>query len=146
MPIEAWTTPATVSPFAFPPDGNEPAGGSVLRQGVDGHGECWVAIAGELDVPVSERLREQLEALLGEGCRRLTVDLRQTVVIEASGLRVLVEALRELEERGGALVLHTPPGQVYELGRVRRLGELLATVEEAIDEAEAIRRLDRLVS
>ena len=119
---------------------------SVLRRGANGGGECSVAIAGQLDGPTSERLRQQVEVLLGEGCRRLTVDLRQTAVIEASGLRVLVEALRELEERGGALVLHTPPGQVYELGRVRRLGELLATVDEAIDEAEAIRRLDRLVS
>lgn len=135
---------------ALAPDENEPvsesADGSVLRRGANGNGACWVTITGRLDGPTSERLREQVAALLGEGCRRLTVDLRQTVVIESSGLRVLVDALRELEELGGALVLHTPPGQVYELGRVRRLGELLATVDEAIEEAEAIGRLDRLVS
>ncbi len=125
---------------------SEAAGSSVLRRGAGGSGECWVAIAGRLDGPTSERLREQVQALLAEGCRRLTVDLRQTVVIESPGLRVLVEALRQLENTGGALVLHTPPGQAYELGRVRRLGELLATVDEAIEEAEAIGRLDRLVS
>ncbi len=119
---------------------------SVLRRSANGNGECWVAIAGQLDGAASERLHEQVVALLEEGCRRLTVDLRQTVVIESSGLRVLVEVLRELEQMGGALVLRPPPGQVYELGRVRRLGELLATVDGAIEEAEAIRRLDRLVS
>ncbi len=139
-----------MSSFALAPDENEPVGEaadvSVLRRGANGNGECWVAIAGRLDGPTSERLREQVEALLGDGCRRLTVDLRQTVVIESAGLRVLVEALRELEELGGALVLHTPPGQIYELGRVRRLAELLATVDEAVEEAEAIGRLDRLVS
>ena len=138
-----------MSSFAFAPDEHErvsEAGVSILRRGAYGRGECWVAIAGQLDGPTSERLRKQLEVLLGEGCRRLTLDLRQTVVIEAAGLRVLVEALRELEERGGALVLHTPPGQVYELARIRRLGELLATVDEAIDELEAIHRLDRPVS
>ena len=139
-----------MSSFAFAPEENEPVSDatsvSVLRQGADGHGECWVAIAGRLDGPTSARLHEQVDALLDEGCRRLTVDLRQTVVIESSGLRVLVAALRELEQLGGALVLRTPPGQVYELGRVRRLGELLATVDEAVEEADAIRRLDRLVS
>ncbi len=138
-----------MSSSAFAHDENEPvseaANVSVLRRGADGDGECWVAVTGQLDGPTSERLREHVEALLEQGCRRLTVDLRQTVVIESSGLRVLVEALRELEELGGALVLRTPPGQVYELGRVQRLGELLATVDDAIDEAEAICRLDRLV-
>lgn len=131
-------------------DDDEPVNGgtnvSVLRRTANGKGECWVAVAGNLDAPTSQRLHEQLEALLEQGCRSLVVDLRQTLVIEASGLRVLAAALRELEELGGALVLRTPPGQAYELGRVRRLSELVATVDAAIDEVEAISRLDGVVS
>lgn len=119
---------------------------SVLRRGTSGGGECWVAIEGDLDGPTSQTLRDLVTALLEHGCRRLVVDLRETSAIEGSGLRVLVEALREIEALRGVLVLRPPPGEVYERGRLRRLGELLATVDEAIDEAEAIRRLDRLVS
>jgi anti-anti-sigma factor len=119
---------------------------SVLRRGTSGGDGCWVAVEGPLDGPTSRSLRDLIRALLEHGCRRLVVDLRGTSAIEGSGLRVLVEALREIEELGGALVLRVPPGEVYELGRVRRLGELLATVDQAIDEAEAIRRLDRRVS
>ncbi len=119
---------------------------SELRWGVGRSGECWVAIQGDLDGPVSQSLRDRVATLLREGCRRLVVDLRETWAIESSALAVLVETLRKMEALGGALVLRAPPHQVYELSRLRRLGELLATVDDAIEEAEAIRRLDRLVS
>jgi anti-anti-sigma factor len=118
---------------------------SFLRRGNSGGDECWVRIEGELDGPTSESLRDQVRSVLEQGCRRLVVDLRETSAIEGSGVRVLSEALRRIEEHGGTLVLRGPPGDVYQLGRVRRLGELLATVDEAIDEAEAIRRLDGLL-
>lgn len=118
---------------------------SGLRWGFGRSGECWVAIQGVLDGPVSQSLRDRVAALLRQGCRRLVVDLRQTPVIESSGLGVLVEVLREMEALGGSLVVRPPPGQVFELSRLRRLGELLAAVDNAVEEAEAIRRLDRLV-
>ncbi|HYX43482.1 MAG TPA: STAS domain-containing protein [Acidimicrobiales bacterium] len=113
---------------------------------MSGDGEGWLAVDGTLDGTAGQRLREQLAILLRQGCRRLTVDLRETRVIEPPGLRVLVEALRTVEGVGGSLVLRAPPDDVYALGRVRRLGELLSTVDDAVDEAEAIRRLDRLIS
>jgi anti-anti-sigma factor len=113
---------------------------------VSGDDEGWVAVEGTLDGAAGQRLREQLAILLRQGCRHLTVDLRETRVIEPPGLSVLVEALRAVEGVGGALVLRAPPGDVFTLGRVRRLGELLSTVDDAVDEAEAIRRLDRLIS
>ncbi len=118
---------------------------TVLRHGgaVD---ECWVAVEGPLDEQTSVKLSSQLRALVAEGCRRLVVDLRRTVDIESTGLRVLIEAMRAMEELGGTLALRAPPRQVYELGRVRRLGDLLATVDDAVDEAEALHRLDRLFS
>jgi anti-anti-sigma regulatory factor len=72
------------------------------------------------------------------------VDLRSTVVIEPAGVGALIDALRALEELGGALVVRPPAREVYELGRVKRLGELLAAANDAVEEAEALRRLDRL--
>jgi anti-anti-sigma factor len=119
---------------------------SALRRGTTEVDECWVAIEGALDEGTSQPLREHLGALIEEGCRQLVVDLRRTVLIESAGVGVLIDAMRALEELGGALVVRPPPREVYELGRVRRLGELLAAANDAVEEAEAIRRLDRLFS
>ena len=124
----------------------EAAAVSELRQSTIEAEECWVAIEGELDGPTSQRLRTQVDALLEGGCRRMVIDLRDTTTIESPGFRVLVDALRGIEELGGALALLAPPGSVYEFAKVRRLGELLASVDEAIEESEAIRRLDQVVS
>jgi anti-sigma B factor antagonist len=106
--------------------------------------ECRVTVEGELDERTSQTLRQQLVVLVEQGCRQVVVDLRRTVVIESAGLQVLVDAMRAMEELGGALILRAPSREVYELGRVRRLGDLLATVNDAVDEAEAIHRLDQL--
>ncbi len=119
---------------------------SILRRGTTGPDQCWVAIEGVLDDATSLELRDHLSTLSTQGCRRLVVDLRHAVGIESAGVRVLIDAMRILEDLGGVLDLRAPRGQVYELGRVRRLGHLLATVNDAVEEAEAIRRLDRLFS
>ena len=119
---------------------------SVLRRGTTEEDECWVAIEGELDDITSQKLGDELEVLMDQGCRRLVVDLRRTVGIGSTGMGVLIDAMRTTEELGRALVVRAPPGEVYELGRVRRLAELLANVDDAVDEADAIHRLDGLFS
>lgn len=117
----------------------------MLRAGMaEADGRCWVAVEGQLDGEIGEELHELLLALIGRGCQRVVVDLRQTTFIGSSGLSMLVAALEDMAKLGGELVLQAPPPQVYAQGRVRRLGELLAIVDEAIDEAEAISRLSRL--
>ena len=117
---------------------------SALRRGATLVDECWVAVEGELDDRTSGELREQLGALLKEGCRQLVVDLRRTVLIESAGVAVLIDAMRALEELGGVLVVRPPARQVYEFARVRRLGELVAAADDAVEEAEALHRLDQL--
>jgi len=105
-----------------------------------------VAIEGALDDRTSLQLDVRLRALMQPACRRLVVDLSQTDVIGSTGVRVLLDALRAMEGLGGVLVLRAPAAEVYELGRVRRLAELLAAMDDAVEEADAIHRLDRLFS
>lgn len=105
-----------------------------------------MTVEGELDRATSEMLRDYAVALGSRGCRRVLVDLRKTTFIEPSGLSALVAAMEDITELGGELVLRAPPPNVYAQGRLRRLGELLAIVDEAINEAEAISRLSRLFS
>ena len=119
---------------------------SVLRRDTAEVDECWVAVEGELDDVTSQKLGDEVAAFINQGCRRLVVDLRRTVGIGSTGIRVLIDAMKTTEELGRVLVLRAPPGEIYELGRVRRLAELLADVDDAVEEVEAIRRLDRLFS
>jgi anti-sigma B factor antagonist len=105
---------------------------------------CWVTVEGELDRHSSEWFREYLLALAERGCRQVLIDLGQTTFIDSVGLNVLLGAMEGMDHLGGELVLQAPPADVYERGRVRRLGELLAIVDDAVEEAEAIERLSTL--
>ncbi|MDP9019237.1 MAG: STAS domain-containing protein [Actinomycetota bacterium] len=117
----------------------------MVRLGIaEADGRCWVAVEGELDRHSSGWLRDHLVALGQRGCRKVLIDLRRTTVIDSSGLNVLLGAMEGMEELGGELVLQAPPADVYERGRVGRLGELLAIVDQAVEEAEAIERLSTL--
>ena len=105
---------------------------------------CWVTVEGELDRHSSEWFREHLVALGKRGCRQVLIDLRRTTLIDSSGLNVLLGAMEGIDDLGGELVVKPPPADVYERGRVGRLGELLAIVDHAVEEAEAIDRLSGL--
>lgn len=107
---------------------------------------CWVTVEGELNRHSSEWFRERLLALGKRGCRRVVIDLRQTTFIDPSGLSALLGAMEGMDDLGGELVLHAPPADVYERGRVSRLGELLAIADDAVEEADAIDRLSTLLA
>lgn len=117
----------------------------MVRLGIaEANGRCWVSVEGQLDRHSSRWFREHLVALSKRGCRNVLIDLRHTTFIDSSGLNVLLGAMEGMEELGGQVVLQAPPADVYEQGRVRRLGELLAIVDQAVEEAEAIDRLSTL--
>ncbi len=116
-----------------------------MRLGIaESNGRCWVTLQGELDRNTTEWFRHHLVALGERGCREVLIDLGQTTFIDSSGLNLLLGAMEGMDDLGGKLVLRAPPGEVYELGRARRLGELMAMVDNAVEEAEAIDRLSRL--
>ena len=70
-------------------------------------GACPVlAVRGELDVNGGPKLREALlEALGGEGGRRVVVDLEGVDFVDSAGLGVLVGGLKRARTTGGDLVL-----------------------------------------
>ena len=68
-----------------------------------------VSIAGEVDPHTAPELEAELGALLnGAEVSTLVLDLRSLTFIDSSGLRVLVQALKQLDERQGQLVLRNP--------------------------------------
>ncbi len=117
----------------------------MTRLGIaESDGRCWITVEGELDRHTTGWFRQHLVALGKRGCREVLIDLGRTTFIDSSGLNLLLGAMEGMDDLGGRLVLRAPPAEVYELGRVRRLAELMAIVDKAVEEAEAIERLSTL--
>lgn len=117
----------------------------MVRLGIaEADSRCLVTVQGELDRRASSWFAGHLVALGKRGCRHVVIDLSETTFIDSAGLNVLIGAMEGMEDIGGQLVLRAPPADVYEEGRRRRLGELMAIVDDAVDEAEAIERLSML--
>lgn len=64
-----------------------------------------VRLAGELDLSRSARLDEACAALFGEQVTATLVDASGVTFIDCAGLRSLLVIAREMERRGGALVV-----------------------------------------
>jgi len=73
---------------------NDPAGRAVL------------AVSGEVDLAIADRLAEELAAVLTAG--DAVVDLSAVGFIDSSGVRELLRANQRAAETGSALVLRTP--------------------------------------
>jgi anti-anti-sigma factor len=72
-------------------------------------------LAGELDLASAPRLEHQLEELLGDDIRRVTIDLRDLQFLDSAGLRALLVAHRRLTESGRELLLGPGPQAVQRL-------------------------------
>ena len=70
--------------------------------------ECVAYLEGELDVSTSERLRTELLTLIDDGCRSLVIDMSELVLIDSTGLGVLVGILKRMLQHGGEMVLKGP--------------------------------------
>ncbi len=73
-----------------------------------------VDIAGELDLYTAPVLRDRLlDVIEGQGNRFVAVDLSAVGFMDSTAVHVLVQALRKVRERGGALQLARvpPPAQ-----------------------------------
>jgi anti-sigma B factor antagonist len=97
------------------------------------------AVSGELDQATASDLREPLrEAIEGEA-RAVVIDMTQCGFIDSTGLGVIVEAWKQLQERNGdsaAFAICCPEPEVRRLLEVTGLDQAIAirdTREEAVD-------------
>jgi anti-anti-sigma factor len=80
---------------------------------------------GPLDVESCGSLRHQLAAAFAAGVTRVVVDLRDTDLVDLTGLGVLAGAARYLAKQGGALVVTHASPAVLSTMRVNDLDALL---------------------
>ena len=91
----------------------------------DGH-EATVLASGEIDLASSPELRRQLQALLDDGVRRISLDLGGVTFIDSSGLGVLVGVLKRVNDDGddGGLEIRGLNGPVRKVFEITGLHEI----------------------
>jgi anti-sigma B factor antagonist len=96
------------------------------------------AISGELDQASAEQLRAPLQTEIGNGARSIVIDMTKCGFIDSTGLGVIVEAWKQLQERNGnsaGFAICCPEPEVRRLLEVTGLDQAIAirsTREEAI--------------
>lgn len=92
------------------------------RQEADG--VMVVCVGGEIDHDTAPQLDRAARAALGDGTRRLVVDLTTTEFMDSSGLGTLVGLSKSVDP--GALVVVCPQPSLRKLFAISRLDEVLA--------------------
>jgi anti-anti-sigma factor len=83
-----------------------------------GNGEIVLAVDGEVDLGTAEPLRESLLDAIEDDGHGVALDMRGCSFIDSTGLRILVEAARQLGHEGKRLKLIgmcDQPRRVFEL-------------------------------
>ena len=106
-----------------------------------GNGTRVLALRGELDVATMPSLDEALAgAVRTDGTPRLLMDLSEVTFIDSTALMRLLTALRELNRRGGRMVLACSNPTVLRLFEVTRTDEtfeIFPTRDRALGRLEA---------
>ena len=80
-----------------------------LRISVQHHDDhATIQLGGEVDRATCPQLRAVLVELIDRGFHQLTIDLEQVGFLDCTGIGVLVDALRRVEEHDGRLELVRP--------------------------------------
>jgi len=106
-----------------------------IRTDRDG-GVATVEVEGEVDVYTAPRLKEQLVALIDDGCVSIILDLEKVSFIDSSGLGVLVGVLRRAREKGGAVHIVCTRDSVLKILRITGLDKVFPIFSDASEARE----------
>lgn len=94
-----------------------------------------VGLKGRLDVKTSKSLEDQLLQLVGDGSRRLVMDLSELAYISSAGLRVFILVAKRLKQVDGRVVvcaLPRPIQDIFEVAGFSTLFSIYPTRDAAI--------------
>ena len=91
------------------------------------HDHAMLQVAGEVDLATCPQLRAVLVELIDRGFHRLTIDLEQVSFLDCSGIGVLVDALRRVNQDGGCLHLVRPRPSVLRVLSLTGMTTVLPT-------------------
>jgi anti-sigma B factor antagonist len=97
-----------------------------------------VSVSGEIHVSTAPRFREELNAVIESGGTRLVLDLSAVEFIDSTGLSVLLNGLRLVNQRKGRMALVCRNRTVLRLFQITSLD---ATFDIFEDRAAAVDRV-----
>jgi anti-anti-sigma factor len=100
-----------------------------LHTELERHGDMIVVLAsGEIDLSSADRLQAQLRGLLSS-FRRVVLDLREVVFIDAAALHCMLEVDKASRAAGVEFLLVPGPRQVQRLFQLTRTDDVLRFIE-----------------
>lgn len=84
-----------------------------------------IAPAGDIDIATAPLLREQLDALIDSGTRRILVSCQNVSFIDSTGLALLLSRARRVLSLGGLLSVVNTSAQVARFLQIARLIDVL---------------------
>jgi anti-anti-sigma factor len=86
---------------------------------------CTIAVKGALTAILVPELNEALKREMQQGAHEVVFDLRDTEMLDSSGIGLLIASRNSLSRRGGMLRVINPSEDVFELlGHMRLLSRL----------------------
>jgi anti-anti-sigma factor len=98
-----------------------------------------LSLKGRLDEVSAPSVRNHLQQRIDQGERRFAVDAAGLTYISSSGLRLLLQVAKQLEERSGRVVLcalQEPVKRVLEIAGFTSLFSIFSSPEEAIQDCQ----------
>ncbi len=95
-----------------------------------------VRIAGNLDTQTSPVAQKQLTQLIDNGATKILIDFEELNYISSSGLRMLLVAVKRLEDASGQLRICSPNKMVQEVFDTSGFSDIFSVYEsqaEALD-------------
>ena len=98
-------------------------------------GICILTLQGRLDASSSSEFREKILQIIEDGTNRVILDCENLEYISSAGLRVVLEATKEIKRNDGKIMLCALQDYIKELFEVAQFDAFLPigdTLEEAI--------------
>jgi len=83
-----------------------------------------LALDGEIDLHISPRIAEDLNAMIARKPDPLIVDLTQVSYVDSSGIAVLIQAMQKVEKYGGKFALAGMQESVRSIFEIARLDQV----------------------
>jgi anti-anti-sigma factor len=104
-----------------------------------------IGLRGRLDTETSPSVEKRLMNLMDQGERRLVFDFSELTYISSSGLRVLIEVVRNLQKTNGKLALAALSDHVHEIIKIAGFTSIFSiypTCDEAVAHSQGNSRCE----
>jgi anti-sigma B factor antagonist len=98
-----------------------------------------IAISGELDLALCVKVAPDLNAALHSPVRALVIDLEAVSIVDSSGIALLLNAFRRLDQDGRQLAIACPIGPQRRTFELTALDRQLPMYESRDDAVAAVR-------